>query len=154
MANLANETEKLIHYCETSEITPQHISEICTPTIESRIFDLTKAVGAGRTSDALKIYRDMLFLKESPHMILTMLIRQLRIILLCKCHAEKNTPSIARILNLRDFMVTEALSHGKRFTAESLIAALESCQDTDLRIKTGQLPPETGVEMLLIQFSQ
>ncbi|MCL2387746.1 MAG: DNA polymerase III subunit delta [Defluviitaleaceae bacterium] len=153
MSNLSNETNKLIHYCgKNKEITEQDITEICTPTLESRIFDLTKAVGAGRPSDALKIYRDMLILKESPIMILTMIIRQLRIILLCKCHSEKGTSKahIAKELNIRDFVISEALSHGRRFTTSKLIAALRNCQDTDVRIKTGLITPETGVEMLII----
>lgn len=153
MFNLENELRKLIAYC--GEITPQAIAEISTPTLESRIFDLTKAMGAGRISDALRVYRDMLFLKESPIMILTMVIRQLRIILLCKCHAEKGThiAQIARELNLRDFMVDEALRHGRRFTTAQLIAALESCQETDLRVKTGLIAPEIGVEMLLVSLA-
>jgi DNA polymerase-3 subunit delta len=153
MANLSNETNKLIHYCgDKSEITAQDITEICTPTLESRIFDLTKAMGAGRTSDTLKMYSDMIFLKESPLMILSMIIRQIRIILLCKCHAEKNTANIARELNLRDFIVSEALSQSRRFTKEKLLAALENCLDTDVRIKTGLLDAETGVEMLLVKM--
>jgi len=153
MFTLFNEAEKLIHYSRNqNEITPKDINEICTPTLESKIFDLTKAVGAGKTSEALKMYSDMLTLKESPIMVLTMLIRQLRIILLCKCHAEKNTlrSQISKELGLRDFMINEALAHGKRFTTEGLIAALENCSDTDIRIKTGLLAPEIGVEMLII----
>lgn len=156
MANLANEAEKLCAFCgEKSEITERDISEICTPTLEARIFDLTKAMVAGRTADALRLYRDMLFLKESPYMILTMIIRQLRIILLCKAHAQKNTPraQIAKELKIMDFVISEALSHGKRFTEESLIAALEKCSDTDLRMKTGLVAPEIGVEMLLLAIA-
>ncbi|MCL1862466.1 MAG: DNA polymerase III subunit delta [Defluviitaleaceae bacterium] len=156
MLTLSNESTKLLHYCsDKPDITIQDVNAICTPTLESRIFDLTKAMGAGRTSDALNMYRDMLTLKESPIMILTMIIRQLRIILLCKCHAEKHAPNItiARELNIRDFVVTEALLHGKRFTTQDLITALENCQDTDIKIKTGLLSPEIGVEILLIQLS-
>jgi len=165
MANLANEAEKLFHYCADigtaahapslgGEVTTRDITEICTPTLESRIFDLTKAVSAGRITDALKNYHDMLALKESPIMILTMVIRQLRIMLLCKCRAEENaTPyEIARELGLRDFMVNEALSHGRRFTPAQLVAALENCQDTDIRIKTGLATQEMGVEMLIVSL--
>ncbi|MCL1844939.1 MAG: hypothetical protein FWF77_03450 [Defluviitaleaceae bacterium] len=183
MFALANEAEKLIHFCgvrqarseedvpksthspgpevapafrrNESEITAADIDEICTPTLEARIFDLTKAMGAGRTADALRFYRDMLFLKESPYMILTMIIRQLRIILLCMAHTKKNTPraQIAKELKIMDFVINEALSHGRRFTEESLIAALERCSDTDLRMKTGLVAPEIGVEMLLISLA-
>jgi DNA polymerase-3 subunit delta len=156
MQNLANEAEKLFHFCANkNEISANDISQICTPTLESRIFDLTKAMGAGKISDALKLYQNMIFLKESPHMILSMIIRQLRIILLCKCHAEKNTPrtQIARELKIMDFVITEALSHGRRFTTEKLISALTECQNTDAKIKTGLLAPEIGVEMLLISLA-
>ncbi|MCL1878384.1 MAG: DNA polymerase III subunit delta [Defluviitaleaceae bacterium] len=156
MSTLANEMEKLVHFCgEKSEISARDIDEICTQTLEARIFDLTKAMGAGRTADALKLYRDMLFLKESPYMILTMMIRQLRIILLCMAHTKKNTPraQIAKELKIMDFVIGEALSHGRRFTEESLIAALEKCSDTDLRMKTGLVSPEIGVEMLLISIA-
>ncbi|MCL2199081.1 MAG: DNA polymerase III subunit delta [Defluviitaleaceae bacterium] len=156
MTTLNNEATKLQHYCANKpDITITDVNAICTPTLESKIFDLTKAMGAGRTGDALKMYNDMLTLKESPIMILTMIIRQLRIILLCKCHAEKHTPNIqiARELNIRDFVVSEALLHGKRFTKQSLIAALESCQSTDIKIKTGLISPELGVEILLVSLS-
>jgi DNA polymerase-3 subunit delta len=81
-----------------------------------------------------------------------MVTRQLRIILLCKCLAEKNTPraQIASELKIHDFVVNEALSHGKSFSREKLISALENCLDTDIRIKSGLITPELGIEMLII----
>jgi len=156
MSNLFQEMDKLAHYCgDRKDITPADIAAICTPTLEARIFDLTKAMGAGRASDALNHYRNMLFLKESPFVILSMIIRQLRIILLCKCASEKNLPrpQIAKELNIRDFVVSEALGQGKRFSQQQLLEALTNCQDTDIKIKTGLLSPEIGVEVLLAELS-
>jgi DNA polymerase III delta subunit len=88
-------------------------------------------------------------------MILTMIIRQLRIILLCKCHSEKSTPraDIAKELKIQDFVISEALSHSKRFTTGQLISALEGCQSTDIKMKTGLISPETGVELLIIEIT-
>jgi len=107
-----------------------------------------------RVSDALARYRDMLIIKESPIVILTMIIRQFRIILLSKCAKEKGMTimQIAKEFNLRDFMVSEALGHGERFTVEELISALSECQKTDINIKTGVISPEFGVEMLIIKY--
>jgi len=156
MTTLFQEMDKLAHYClDKKNVTVQDIKAICTPTLEARIFDLTKAMGAGRASDALTHYRNMLFLKESPFVILAMIIRQLRIILLCKCAEEKNIPrrQIEKDLNIRDFVIREALSHGLRFTKAQLLSALNNCQDTDLKIKTGRLAPEIGVEVLLAGLS-
>ena len=156
MTNLFQETDKLINYCGGSkEITPADIKAICTPTLEARIFGLTKAMGAGRASEAISLYNTMLIMKESPISILSMIIRQLRIILLCKCANEKNIPrpKIAGELNIRDFVVSEALAQGKRFTKEHLILSLKDCQDTDIKIKTGLISQEIGVEMLLLRVS-
>ncbi|MCL2217645.1 MAG: DNA polymerase III subunit delta [Defluviitaleaceae bacterium] len=156
MANLFQEIDKLAHFCgEKKDVSPEDITAICTPTLEARIFDLTKAMGAGRASDALKSYRNMLALKESPFVVLVMIIRQLRIILLCKCAEEKGLPKaqIAKELNIRDFVISEARAQGRRFSKEQLLAALKNCQDTDIKIKTGLLAPEIGVEMLLAGLS-
>jgi len=155
MTTISQEMNKLTAYCgESPEITPPDIEAICTPTLESRIFDLTKAMGNGRVSDALAMYRNMLILKESPIMILSMIIRQFRIILLSKCAKEKGMTIMqtAAKLNLRDFMVLEALGQGQRFTVEALVKALEDCMETDIKIKTGLISPEFGVEMLIIKY--
>jgi len=157
MSLLSQEMAKLVSYCaDSAEITAADISMICTHTLESRIFDLTKAIGNGRVSDALAMYRNMLIMKESPLMILSMIIRQFRIMLLVKCAKEKGMTIMqsAQELGLRDFMVQEALGHGGRFTTNDLLDALKDCQDADARIKTGLVSPEFGVEMLIIKYGQ
>ena len=156
MTTISQEIEKLTAYCGNEpEILPAHIEAICTPTLESRIFDLIKAMGNGRTSQALSLYGNMLRLKESPLMILSMIIRQFRLLLLVKCGAAKKMPrqEIAKELNLRDFMVTESMEQGRRFTQEQLLQALTDCQDVDVKIKTGLVAAEVGVEMLIVKYS-
>ena len=154
MAHIANEMGKLTAYCgQQQDIGIEDVNNICTPTLESRVFDLIKAMVSGRTPQALALYRDMLLLKESPIMILTMIVRQFRIILLCKCAKGKGMTiyEIAKELGLRDFMVQEALGQGGRYTERELLDALTHCQDVDIQIKTGLITPEFGVEMLLIK---
>ncbi|MCL2371892.1 MAG: DNA polymerase III subunit delta [Defluviitaleaceae bacterium] len=149
-----NEIKKLAALAGSeNEITTKHIAIISATTLESRIFELTKAVGAGNTPQALKMYRNMLALKESPIMILTMIIRQYRNILLAKCAHEKGLQrhQIAAKLNLRDFIITEALEQSRRFTKEKLLATLNKALKTDTQIKTGLIAPEIGVELLIIQ---
>ena len=156
MQSLDNELAKLMAYCDTNEdITKQDIDAICTPTLESRIFDLVKAMCSGRTGEALRLYNIMLALKESPFTVLSMVIRQFRIVLLSICAKEKGMTiyDTAKALNLRDFMVQEALGQGRNFTVSSLLARLEYCLETDVKIKTGLLSPEMGVEMLIVKYS-
>ncbi|MCL2577772.1 MAG: DNA polymerase III subunit delta [Defluviitaleaceae bacterium] len=153
MFNLKNETDKLIfHADENTEITHQDIAEISTPTLESRIFDMLEAMITCRIDAALKMYNDLLTLKEPPFRILALIIREIRITLLCKCLAEKNIPfvQIASQVKIPDFAVGKAIA--KNISREKLIVALENCQDTDIRIKSGLITPELGVEMLIISI--
>ena len=154
MTNLYFEMEKLTSYAATTKtITAEDVAEVCIPNLEARIFSLTKAVGAGDAREALGQYGNLIKLKESPIMILTMIIRQIRLILLCKLGHEKNIPraKIAGDLKIRDFVINEVSAHGRRFTKEKLMALLQDCLDTDVKIKTGLVSDEMGVEMLLVR---
>ena len=156
MALLSQEINKLIAYVGANpQITPADVEAICTPTTESRIFDLIKAMMAKNTSQALTRYHDMLLLKESPIMVLTMVIRQFRNILLCKLAKEAGLTiyESTKELSLRDFMVEEALRQGSKFTVDQLIGALDESLETDIKIKSGLITPELGVELLIIKFS-
>ena len=155
MTAISQEMDKLAAFCgQRTDITAADINAICTPTMESRIFELTKAMCTKRIGDALSRYRDILTLKESPLMVLTMIIRQFRIMLIAKCAKEKGMTIMqtAKEFNLRDFVVSEALGLGQRFTADQLVDALKNCQDVDKKVKTGVISPEFGVEMLIIKY--
>ena len=154
MANLFYEMEKLTSYAAiTKTISAEDVAEVCIPNLEARIFGLTKAVGAGDIREALRHYSNLIKLKESPIMILTMITRQLRLILLCKLGLEKSIPraKIASDLKIRDFVVSEVAAHGRRFTKDGLLGLLQDCLDTDVKIKTGLVSDEIGVEMLLLR---
>jgi len=154
MVTLYQETDKLAHYCGAgNEVTEADIRTIMTPTLESKIFALTKAMGQGQVKEAVKMYNTMLFLKESPFGILAMIIRQLRIILLCKAGTEAGVPKakIAKDLGLRDFAVNEGMEQARRFTTEKLMELLTDCRDTDYNIKMGLMTQEMGIELLLIK---
>ncbi|MCL2188692.1 MAG: DNA polymerase III subunit delta [Defluviitaleaceae bacterium] len=156
MTALVTEIDKLIAYAgQRPSIEAADINELCTPTLQTRVFDLLAAMGKGNTGNALTLYSNMLHMKESPFMILAMLIRQFRILLQCKCANDKKIPraSMAGEFGLRPFMIDEALSQAKRYTTERLVNALADCQDTDLRIKTGRVDAELGVEMLIVSYT-
>ena len=150
------EADKLSDYAgERKEITAEDIQTVCSPSLETRIFDLVDAVGYGRGADALGMYRRMLIMKEQPLVILAMLARQFRLVLQCKAYGEKKAGSgeIAKALDLRGFIVDECLRQSRHFTVERLIDALRDCGDLDLRVKTGLINVETGVETLIIRYA-
>ena len=155
MTTLDQEAHKLAAYVGThTSVTAHDVEAVCTPTLESKVFDLISYMGNGRAADALNMYHNMLLMKEQPLMILAMIIRQFRIILMAKAAEEKGMPKsqMAKALGLRSFVIDEALQQGRRFTIPRVLGALEDCQDTDVKIKTGLIAADVGVELLILQY--
>jgi DNA polymerase-3 subunit delta len=156
MVAVRAEAEKLAaHAGGRVEITEADIDAVCCPSMETRVFDLIGAVGNGQGSKALRLYHSMILMKESPLMVLTMLARQFRLILQCKAAFERKMAyaEIIQALSLRGFIVDECLRQGKHFSVERLIRALEDCLDMDIRVKTGLMNPELGVEVLIACYA-
>ena len=156
MNTLAQEAQKLCAYVgRRPEVTVKDIEIICSPTLQTRIFDLISAMGNGQAADALYMYHNMLLMKEQPLMILAMIIRQFRIMMMTKAANDKriSKAQMVKTLALRSFVVDEALKQGSRFSMERLFQALSECQDIDLKVKTGLINAEIGVELLILSYS-
>ncbi|MCL1998028.1 MAG: DNA polymerase III subunit delta [Turicibacter sp.] len=156
MDTIYTELDKLDSFTgDRTAITADDIQKISTKSLEFRVFDIIKALCDGKVETALIGYHNLLSLKEQPLMILSMIARQFRIILKCKAVSKKmNVNQIATTFGLRTFMVQEALRQSQRFSEPILIQALCDCQETDIKIKTGLLTQETGVELLIIKYAR
>jgi len=156
MTTIAQEADKLVAYVgQSTTVTADDIKAVCSPTLQTRVFDLIGVMGNGHVGQAVNMYRDMILMKEQPLMILAMIIRQFRILLMVKAAIEKGMPKhqMTKAFGLKSFIIDEAESQCRRFTIKKIIGALEECQDTDIKIKTGSINAEAGVELLILQFS-
>lgn len=150
------EAEKLVSYKgDETEIIKADIDAVCIKALETRIFDLTDAIGNKKGGEALDLYSNMILMKQSPVMILTMIARQFKMILQCGLLSgeNKSIKDIAAELGLRSFVVSECLRQSGNFKADELVRALSDCLETDISIKTGKLDDRTAVEILIIKHS-
>lgn len=155
MGNIERELQKLIAYKgEETEILAEDIRAVSTASLEAKVFDLVKAVAERRAGQAVQIYRTLLSLKESPYMILSLITRQFRLILETMLLSQMGLTNgeIAARLELRDFAVKEYQRQSKRFSKEGWKQAVRDCLETDLNIKSGKLPEETAVELLIVKY--
>ena len=149
------EIEKLSDYIKEGEVNKKNIDDICTKSLEVKIFDLVAAIGEKKPQVALDIYNNMVLMKESPIMILTMIARQFRIIIQSKYLAETGLykSDIAKKIGQREFVINECLSQAKNFKKKVLLKALEDCLICDNNIKTGKVEEKIGVEMIIMKYS-
>ena len=154
MEFIINEANKIIAYQDERDITIDSIDNICTKSVESKIFNLIDFIGQKNTKEALKLYRSLINNKTSPFLILNMIARQLKIILQVKYLAKENSINqIAKELGLREFIVRGALAQSKNFRNNILLEAINECLNIDIKIKTGQGEDILLVELFIIKYT-
>lgn len=155
MEVIYNELNKLISYKAENQITRNDIDSICTKSVESKVFQLVDSIGLKKTEQAINIYKNLIFNKTSPFMILSMIYRQFKIILQVKYlqAKSKTIQQISAELGLRDFIVRTALIQSKNFKNKVLLQAIDDCLELDNQCKTGIIQDQLGVEMLIIKYS-
>lgn len=156
MVNIQNELEKLIAYSYgREEITKQDIDAICSVQVTGQIFKMLDAVANGQKQETMRLYHDLLELKESPVSILYLLSRHFNILLQVKSASGNLTKQeLAKKLGIPPFSVGKYQIQSKHFSREQLKEMLTACVDTDFAFKQGKVGDQVGVEILLVDFMQ
>lgn len=157
LVHINNELEKLISYCQDKEIiTTEAIDEICTKSVENRIFELVDCMGTNKRELALKLYYDLLMLKEPPMRIHFMITRQFRLILQTKLLLEQkaDNQTILSSLKIPPFVLNKNIKQAKSFTVERLKQALNDCLKVEVDMKTGKMDITLGIELLIIKSTE
>ncbi len=155
MESVLCEMEKLIDYKRGEQaVSERDVDDVCIKSLEVKIFDMVDAIGNKKPDIALDIYNNLLFLKESPLKILTMIARQFRIMMQSKYLAKKGLDpnEIAATIEQRSFVVREAIKQSRNFNFGTLMTAMDDCLACDIRIKTGKIADSLGVEMIILKY--
>ncbi len=156
MENINNELEKLFCYTlHRDMITPEAIEAVCTSQMSGRIFDMVEAIALGRQREALRLYYDLLALKEPPMRILFLIGRQFNLLLQVKELAVKRLDNrrISEKTGLHSFVAGKYVSQAARFRMQELREALEACVAMDEDVKSGRIGDTLAVELLIIRCS-
>ncbi len=153
MDDVLNELKKLCAYAgDRTLITEEDVAKVCTRSVKSRIFDLTDAIAAKRTSTAISIVGDMAVLREPMPKIMFMINRQFRqliqIKLLLKDGAGKG--EIASFFKVPPFIADKLIKQAQSFDMKSLENAAAAGLELDLAVKTGRMDDRTAVELVII----
>lgn len=148
MYTMKSEMEKLFAYCsDKNEITYQDIDLICSKSLEARVFDLVDAIGNKKTREAMNIYQNLIAINEAPLMILTMISRQIMLILQAKILSGLNKTNL---MSIPSFVLRNCLHQSLNYTEQNLIDILERCLEFDFKIKTGQINDRLAIELIIL----
>ncbi|WP_280768524.1 DNA polymerase III subunit delta [Salipaludibacillus daqingensis] len=151
---MASEIKKLaIHVGEGEIVTEANVDDLVARSLEHDIFALVDGVVKCQVYQALKIYKDLLKQKEAPLKILSLMVRQFRILYQVKQLTQQGYGEkvIAAQLKLHPYVVKLAARQVQKFRNEELLQLIDQLADLDFKIKTGQMKDELGVELFLLQ---
>lgn len=157
MLLLSNEMDKLIAWCMDKEkITASDVDTVCTHQVNNKIFDMITAISNHRQKEALRLYYDLLTLRESAFHILSLLVRQYTQMVQVKDLLNKNYSNfeIAGKIGSQDWIVKRLAGSVRNLTKQQIVGYLEACAKADSDIKSGNMTDMMCVEVLIVELSK
>lgn len=151
---IAGALKKLAFRTAENKINSELVQEMVSGAYDDNIFALTDALSAKNRSLATRRLAEQYAAGLSDEYILTMLIRQFKILLqLAAARAERLTPTtIASRLKLHPFIVKKGLQQINNFTLPILKNYWERLLDLDYRNKNGRGDIKTELTLLISQL--
>jgi DNA polymerase-3 subunit delta len=126
-------------------VTRAHVAAGTLDAAEAPIWDLTDAVGEGRTADALSTLSRLLTAGAPPPVLLGSLVSHSRRLLRVGNGGEVSAPP---------FVQRKLAQQARRYGARRLRTSLDAIHDTDLALKgAGALRPELALERLVLALA-
>ncbi|GCE48533.1 DNA polymerase III delta subunit [Thermosporothrix hazakensis] len=152
---LANEIDKLATYVgDNGTITVSEIEKLSAQVQEAKVFDLTDALARRNRKQALNILHDLLSDGEPPIKLISLIISQVRSLLLVKelAHKGMRDGQIASTLGMAPFIAKKTLGQVNNFTPQQLENTYRKLLETDAALKRSRLTPEMALDMLILSF--
>lgn len=156
MELLSKELEKLFCYTqEKDSIDLPDVEAICTTVIGNHIFDMISAMANKNQMEALRLYYELLALREPPMKILSLIGRQFAQMIMIKDLRNRgyDKRKISEKTEIKPFIVDKYLGQAAKFSTATLKAAMEDCVNFDDAVKKGNLSDRMCVELLLVKYS-
>lgn len=152
MENIRAELDKLISYTLGRDvITPQDVEAVCTTQVTNQIFEMVGAISGRQTAKAMKLYEDLLILREPPMKILFLIARQFNQLLLVREMSGKGLgrSEMASQLKIPPFAVGKLTTQARAFSKEQIFSYVQECVDMEEAVKQGRLSDRMAVELLI-----
>ncbi len=149
-----HEISKLVAYASGGEISRIMVDELVPVSFEEKIFELMDAISQKRKADAIQMLSNERSAGSDDHYLLTMLGRQVRILLGARSMLDENPrttkETLATALSVHPFVAQKALAQAKGFTLVHLKAVHDLLFEFDQQLKSGQVSANMAVDLTTV----
>ena len=148
------EADKLCLYSKS--ITEDDVHKMVAVPLEQNAFNICENLINNKLAEALKVYRDLLTLKEEPVRLLNLLASQFRtycqVAFLYQVE-KKGQEEIASILKMHPYRVKMLARSLVKIKYKEIINVLDELFNLDTHVKEMAIEPSTGLELFIINFN-
>ena len=151
---LSQELDKLVVFVgDRAKITIEDVKAITTRTIEASIFNLLDAVAVRSSAKAIETLREVL-IEEHPLKILTLMVRQVRLLLGCDALRKRggNQDEVPSVLGIKPYEAQKVWQQSSKLSTKQLSKGLAECLNTDVALKSGGGDPAFLLELMVVRF--
>ncbi len=149
---MSHEIEKLVAYANGKQITLTMVEDLVRASFEGQIFSLMDAISKKQTSFALKLLSQERSAGSDDHYLLTMLGRQVRILLSTRSLLDENPRAskqeVADALSMHPFVAQKAMEQARGFSFEQLVHVHDFLFEYDQKIKSGRIDVGLAVDLV------
>lgn len=153
---LMNEVDKLAAYAgEGNEITAAHIDACAVKTVDSTVYDLSKAIVKGSYGKAYNLLDELFYQKIKPVFILGAISSAFMDMYRAKAARGRTAAEIIKDFSYaknRSFVVSNALRDSAPISADLLRKYVVLCSEADVMLKTSAMDKRVVFEQLIAKM--
>lgn len=151
---LAGEMDKMIAYKKNQPIAADDVKTLVRGKIDDNIFKLTEAMALGDKKTAIKMLAEQFEAGLNENYLLTMVVRQFRIIAQLASLGEQNISElkIVKETGLHPYVVKKTLSLAKKFSSDQLKGIYRGLANLDKKLKSTSLSAKALFDLMVMKM--
>lgn len=147
-----SELDKVLAYADGQPVTATMVEQLVDSVFDENIFALTDALSARNRRAASRLLAGQLESGTHELALLSMLARQVRLLLLARTALDAGTPPsrLATLLAIHPYVAQRAAGAARNFSPATLRALYDQLVATDSALKTGA-DPRTALQLLIVK---
>ena len=143
-----------MYYNKPCYVKKEDVEKIVSRSINTNNFLFVDALVEGNLEQSLNLLQDLKIMKVEPTILLTLVARDIRIMLNIKKLLEQNKREyeILNELKLMDWQLEKYLKKAFSYKIKELEEWLVKLEELDLKIKSGKLDKYYALELLILDI--